>query len=124
DENDPGQQRRNQKPIVPELRNHTGDDDDECACGTANLDPAPTEQRNQEAADYGGDQTRLWGGPGCDRNSNAERQRYESDGDPGQCIASEQAPGIAFEGRKELRFHWVRLGVEVSTCIVLHSTGA
>ena len=99
-----------QETVVSILSDHACNDDDERARGAADLDPASSQQRNQQSTDDRRNQPRLGRSSGRDRNGNAERQGNQSDRDAGNRVADEQSPSITLKGRKELGLHWVPLG--------------
>ena len=108
----PREKRGKEQPIVTELGDHARDDDDECAGGTADLDPAASQQRNQETAHDGGDEPRFRRRPGCDRDGNAQRQCNQRYRDSRQGVPKKEARGIILQRGYQLGPHSCALGGE------------
>ena len=84
-------------------RDDAGDDHDERARRTADLDARSAEQRHEEAADDGGVDAGLWRDARRDAERHRERQRDDADGQAGDEVGGKRMTVVAGERIEQLR---------------------
>ena len=101
DEDDAGHQRGQDQPLVAELVDHAGDDDDEGPGRPADLHAAPAQQRYQKPRDDRGIKPLLGAHVRGDGKGDRQRQRDHPDRHPGQKIAQKKLLAIPFAQANE-----------------------
>ncbi len=94
-QHDAGQQRRRGEPVQPVSGDGGGDEHDEGARRSADLEAAAAKQRDEEAADDSGIEPALGRDAGGNGNGHAERQRDDGDGEAGKRIGTQAGKIIA-----------------------------
>ncbi len=104
DKHDARHERRCCKPVVAVFRNDSIDDDNECACRTADLETAPAEKGNCKARDNRRVEAFFRSHAARNSERNRQRKRQDADNQTGHQIFGEKLFGITFaELLKKLR---------------------
>ncbi len=83
------------------LADDAGDDDDEGSRGTPYLDVVSAEERNDEAADDGGNQSLFGRNAAGDTEGDRQRQGHDADDDTGHQVGGEFPAVVVLQRRKE-----------------------
>ncbi len=102
--------------------NDPGDNDDEGAGRSADLDARAAERRDEESGNDGGDQPFAWTSAAGDAQRHGERQRNYGDGQAGECVGAKLRLVVTLpQGTNQLGSEGLR-PKRLQGCCQTHST--
>ena len=98
------------RPRHAEARDDAGDDDDECAGGSADLGARAAQGGDEKAGDDGGVKSGLRRDPGGDAEGHGKRQSDQPHGDPGEQVVQEHLLAVLAQRHDQFGQVWIADG--------------